>query len=492
MHATPFIDALPTGDRDWLLAAGQARRIHAQGMLIREGEAAEAIHLVTGGLFAVTHTDATGRRETIDRCAPGAILGELSWLDGEPASASVTATRASEVLALPIRTLEAKIAADPAFAARFLRAVATVAAGRTRADRTRARQRGAIPSNPAPDRDPQAGLLARVAELKDALVAADRVALANGGQVPREREAEVRTRYGLLAEECNALIGDGSPLPDAGREALGAVARRELLPLIGLAATAERFYSKPRGYAGDCQTLELIYRNEPRGVGRMGPLLDACFLDRPAPRAIVNRRRLLAREIRGTRTACAMDPVRVASLGCGPGREIFDAFDGLDDPARLAVTAVDSDEDALAMVRARGAERGIAARVLGIRADVFQVVTGREELDLPPQDLIYSVDLIDYFNDNLVVTLMDWIHDHLRPGGRAILGNFHPRNPDKAVMDHVFGWRLVHRDESRMHELYARSKFGRGCTRILFEEEQVNLFAECRRESDREPSPRPS
>jgi extracellular factor (EF) 3-hydroxypalmitic acid methyl ester biosynthesis protein len=36
-----------------------------------------------------------------------------------------------------------------------------------------------------------------------------------------------------------------------------------------------------------------------------------------------------------------------------------------------------------------------------------------------------------------------------------------------------------HRDEAKMDELYRASKFGKPCSRILFEDEGVNLFAEC-------------
>ena len=98
------------------------------------------------------------------------------------------------------------------------------------------------------------------------------------------------------------------------------------------------------------------------------------------------------------------------------------------------------------------------------------------------RSLVYSIGLIDYFNDKFVVKLLDFAFGLLRPGGRVILGNFHPRNPDKAFMDHVLEWRLIHRDESDMNRLFETSKFGRPCTNIRFEQQGVNLFAEGTRE----------
>ena len=87
--------------------------------------------------------------------------------------------------------------------------------------------------------------------------------------------------------------------------------------------------------------------------------------------------------------------------------------------------------------------------------------------------------MIDYFNDKLTIKIIDLIYDLLVPGGRVILGNFHPRNRLKAIMDHVFDWRLIHRREEDMDRLFQASRFGRSCSNIRFEPEGINLFAEC-------------
>ena len=63
-----------------------------------------------------------------------------------------------------------------------------------------------------------------------------------------------------------------------------------------------------------------------------------------------------------------------------------------------------------------------------------------------------------------------------------ILGNFHPENSGKAFMDHILEWKLIHRSEDEMNQLFAESKFGRPCSEIRFEQEGINLFAECVKE----------
>ncbi len=103
--------------------------------------------------------------------------------------------------------------------------------------------------------------------------------------------------------------------------------------------------------------------------------------------------------------------------------------------------------------------------------------TGRTTLELPPQDLVHSIGLIDSFNDQFVVGLLAYIHGLLAPGGQVILGNFHPRNTSRGFMDHVLDWKPLHRDEDDMHRLFARSAFAAPCERIRFEAEGINLFA---------------
>ena len=74
---------------------------------------------------------------------------------------------------------------------------------------------------------------------------------------------------------------------------------------------------------------------------------------------------------------------------------------------------------------------------------------------------------------------MNYVHSLLAPGGRIILGNFHPRNVGRAIGESVLDWILIHRTEDDMNRLFAASAFGRSCTRILYEEQRINLFAEC-------------
>ena len=268
-------------------------------------------------------------------------------------------------------------------------------------------------------------------------------------------------------------------------DAVGAHVREMLLPLVRRAVNGDRWSRKPRGYAGDFLTIAKIYDDIAEGATIVDALVDRCLLNVPAARAVQNRRALLGDEIRAAIWRNGGGMTRVASLACGPARELFDLAPTIETP--FVATLLDLDADALAYCAAqvwplRFAEptikSGTAMFAIDlVEANLMHIALGRRPLEIAEQDLVYSSGLIDYLSDALVVKLLDYIHTTLGPGGRVIIGNFHPRNPTKAFMDYVLDWKLIHRNEDDMRRLFAASAF-ETCTRITYEAQQINLFAE--------------
>lgn len=323
-------------------------------------------------------------------------------------------------------------------------------------------------------------LFTAVDAFKLTLCRCDREAL-RSDRVPPTLAEEARLAFAGIETIANEELGDGSPLDPTEKAAAGERLQAELLPYLLLAENGARWYSKPRGYAGDYLSIARVYENQARGHGRLGALVDRCFLDLAAARAVRNRCALLTGEILATIDARSDRPAHVASLACGPAKELFDVYETLSDPSTLEATLVDFDLQALAYVAECANQRKLGKRMELINRNLIHVATGRQRMELAfgDQDLVYSIGLIDYFPDPLVIHLIDFIHSVLRPGGRLILGNFHPHSVSKAVMDHVLDWKLFHRTEVDMHRLFAASAFQRPCTRILHEAQRVNLFAEC-------------
>jgi CRP/FNR family transcriptional regulator, cyclic AMP receptor protein len=117
-------------DIEWMLAAGKRERLSGGTPLVREGEPIDAMYLLLDGQLSVT-TAALGNRE-LAHLAPGEIVGEMSFVDARPPSATVTALHDSTVFVLDRASLSDKLARDVGFAARFYRALAVLLSRRMR------------------------------------------------------------------------------------------------------------------------------------------------------------------------------------------------------------------------------------------------------------------------------------------------------------------------------------------------------------------------
>jgi CRP/FNR family cyclic AMP-dependent transcriptional regulator len=125
-----FLGILNDSDVDWLVAAGTRREVSAGSKLIEEGCQIDSVYLVIDGAFAVRTAALAGRE--VARLMSGEVMGEMSFVDHSPPSATVQALEPSLVLDIPRRRLNAKLTEDPVFASRFYRALAVSLAARLR------------------------------------------------------------------------------------------------------------------------------------------------------------------------------------------------------------------------------------------------------------------------------------------------------------------------------------------------------------------------
>lgn len=86
--------------------------------------------ITLSGQFRVSLRDG----QEVARLGAGEVVGEIAFVDSAPPSATVTAAAGNAaVLAVPKVLLQRHLASDPAFAARFYRALAIFLADRLRA-----------------------------------------------------------------------------------------------------------------------------------------------------------------------------------------------------------------------------------------------------------------------------------------------------------------------------------------------------------------------
>ncbi len=124
-----ILGMLNDDDIEWLVRNGRRQVIPEGGVLIREGEAVETIYVTLEGELAV-RSSAAG--DELDRLGPGEIVGEMSFVDALPPSATVTAVEETVVLSVSRPDLTDKLERDPPFASRFYKAIATFLSARLR------------------------------------------------------------------------------------------------------------------------------------------------------------------------------------------------------------------------------------------------------------------------------------------------------------------------------------------------------------------------
>ena len=116
------------------LLQGSERKIYKPGeALIKEGEKQTALYIIVKG-EAKVQRDHEGFAIEISRHGPGEIFGDMSFIEGQPASATVVAGEDAEVLAFVIsHTYVATLTQqNPGLAARFYQSLAEILSRRLR------------------------------------------------------------------------------------------------------------------------------------------------------------------------------------------------------------------------------------------------------------------------------------------------------------------------------------------------------------------------
>ena len=130
-----ILSELADADVDWFVDHGTRRTVQAGTVLIQEGRPLDVIYILLDGQLAVSLAALDG--QTIAQLQSGEILGELSYLDSRPPSATVTAEQPSELLSISRADLTAKLEQDSQFAARFYKALGVFLASRLRKSQQR-------------------------------------------------------------------------------------------------------------------------------------------------------------------------------------------------------------------------------------------------------------------------------------------------------------------------------------------------------------------
>lgn len=229
-----------------------------------------------------------------------------------------------------------------------------------------------------------------------------------------------------------------------------------LTPEMRLGAIWDRSYSKPFGYPGDFGVMNQVYDWERRGddvyqmlLHRVGLEVAECIKTRmEVVQGIIAR---TVREIGADHTA------RIMSLGSGPAREVELFLTGPHAAhARAEFTLIDQEQAALRYAYEKTYPHVVrlkdSARVRCLNMSFTEILKSGDGFEtVPPQDLVYSVGLLDYLVDRRAMRLAHSLYNTLARGGLLIIGNMNETSlSNHWPMEFIADWTLHYRSEAQM------------------------------------------
>ncbi len=265
-----------------------------------------------------------------------------------------------------------------------------------------------------------------------------------------------------------------------------AMARRELHPLMLCSPFIHRTYTKPLGYAGDYEMVNMILGEPWRGGSTYARLINAAFVHSDVAVAHRHRIDLLQSRLEDEARAAAQAgrPFRVLNVGCGPAAEVQRFVQGPMREVPSTFSLLDFSAETLNYARGRmqqalGASGGPVEIDYVQRSihDLLKQAAGRRTDVSEGYDMVYCAGLFDYLSDRICRRLMRLFFDWTVPGGLVLATNVHPRNPIRAIMEHIVEWYLIMRDQQDMLALAP----GTGEASVYTEATGTNVFLEVRK-----------
>lgn len=315
--------------------------------------------------------------------------------------------------------------------------------------------------------------------------AGDRVGLEEAAAM--EVAEPVVAAVDALFEKFEAIAGE---LDEEAEPAHRNYMRRQLHPWILSAPFPYRAFTKPLGYAGDYEMVNMMERNAQEGGSLFAKAIHTWFLRQAPAQAHRNRLQYLSRHLltETLRVTAAGRRARVQNVACGPAQEVQHFLREQELSSRVNFRLLDFNEETIQYVRSvlSGIQSscGRAAGLQFVKQSVHAMLkeSGRKIARAPEDsyDLVYCAGLFDYLSDQVCQRLMDVMYGWLAPGGLLIATNVEPANPMRHGMEHLLDWHLVYRTGSELRALKPRDAEA-DAVLVRGDDTGVNVFIEVRK-----------
>ena len=240
-----------------------------------------------------------------------------------------------------------------------------------------------------------------------------------------------------------------------------AFAQRELHPLMLISPFVHRTYTKPLGYAGDYEMVNMILRNSAEGPNIYSRIVNSFVLAREPAEAHRNRIDFLVDLLKHelAKATAAGRRFKVLNIGCGPARETERFIRDVPGSERAEFSLLDFNEETLEYTRSRLQTACVESKrhpnLNFIHKSIHDLLRESSKDEEPDEqwDLVFCAGLFDYLSDRICKRLLRLFYHWAKPGGRVATTNVHANNPIRLFMEHILEWYLIYRNDDQFAAL---------------------------------------
>lgn len=259
--------------------------------------------------------------------------------------------------------------------------------------------------------------------------------------------------------------------------------QRDLHPLLMRTPFVQRTFTKPLGYAGDYEMVNMMLRDPFEGETSYAKLVNSFFLTVGPVLAHQNRIDILEQELLKIASKAADEGrrARILNIGCGPAIEIQRLIKNSKACEQFEFTLLDFSEETLDYTKGKldkaMSDSGHKVQIEYVHKSVHSLLKQASEKELEQSnyyDLVYCAGLFDYLSDKVCSRLLRLFYKWTKDGGMVLASNVHENNNALHMMEYIMEWHLIYRDEANMLKLVPEL----GEQRMYAEETGMNIFLE--------------
>lgn len=224
----------------------------------------------------------------------------------------------------------------------------------------------------------------------------------------------------------------------------------KLSPLLLYPAVNWQINKKPFGYPGDFVVMNYIYDYHDSTGNYLGDhsfdmLINNYTCSIPIATSNIERKDYFRKYLE---SAAKTDNLKIASIACGPMREMFDSLKDGSLSGKIKITGFDFEDKVFECLNENLAKYPELPFELNfIKENILNLIKSRDlKNKLAGQDLIYCSGLFDYLSDKFCSKLLKTLFEFLSSNGQLIICNASDEfSSHRAYYDFLGDWELIYR-----------------------------------------------